>query len=147
MSSLYTNPGFRLPSLKGAWYIVYPEQKRDVREILRNVISCLEDWKLKKNDFSRKVKIPDWYIFCLFFRLPFLIIGNAQEDENDYFHIYPFLYSILIYIFLLQWEAPKLLVNFPVAYRGESKKRFQFLCLYNFKSHHPLRLFYVNYIQ
>ena len=51
---LYTNPGFRLPSLKSAWDLVHPGQNRDVKEILRNLISFLEDW-----DFSRKIKTPD----------------------------------------------------------------------------------------
>ena len=44
--------GFRLPSWKSACDLVYPGQNRDVREILRNLIGCLEDWKLEKTDFS-----------------------------------------------------------------------------------------------
>ena len=36
--------------------LVYPGQNRDVREILRNLIGCLEDWKLEKIDFSREIK-------------------------------------------------------------------------------------------
>ena len=32
-----------LPSLKSAWDLVYLGQNCDVREILRNVIGCLED--------------------------------------------------------------------------------------------------------
>ena len=39
----YTNLGFRLPSLKSAWDLDYPEQNRDTREILRNLIGCSED--------------------------------------------------------------------------------------------------------
>ena len=44
----YTNPGFRLPSVKSAWDLVYSEQNRDVREISRNLIGCLEDCELEK---------------------------------------------------------------------------------------------------
>ena len=44
MSALRTNPGFRLPSCKSAWDLVYPRQNGDVRESL---IGCLEDWKIK----------------------------------------------------------------------------------------------------
>ena len=51
-NKLYTNPGFRLPSLKNGSDLVYPEQNRDVKEILKNLIGCLEDWKLEKTDFS-----------------------------------------------------------------------------------------------
>ena len=42
----------------------------------------------------------------------------------------------------------KLLKAYLKAYHGESKNRLQFLCLYNFQSHHPLRvlLLHVNYI-
>ena len=42
---------------------------------------------------------------------------------------------------LLRWDK--------IAYRGESKNRLQFLCLYDFWSHHPLRLLllHVNYIK
>ena len=50
----YSNPRFRLPSLKSAWDLVYPELNRDVREILTNLIGCLED-------FSGKIKTPIWY--------------------------------------------------------------------------------------
>ena len=49
--------GFRLPSLKSAWNLVYPGQNGDVREILRNLIGFLENWKLEKTDFLRKT--PD----------------------------------------------------------------------------------------
>ena len=55
ISYTYTNPGFRLPSLKSAWDLVYPGKNRDVREILRNLIGCLEDWKVSKES-SRKNK-------------------------------------------------------------------------------------------
>ena len=37
-----------LPYLKSAWDLVYPEQNRDVREILRNLIGCLEDMGTRK---------------------------------------------------------------------------------------------------
>ena len=40
----YTNPG--LPFLKSAWDLVYPGQNDDVKEILRNLIECLEKWEL-----------------------------------------------------------------------------------------------------
>ena len=36
-----------LPSLETNRDLVYPGRNRDVREILRNLIGCLEDWKLK----------------------------------------------------------------------------------------------------
>ena len=49
--------GFRLPSLKSAWNLVYLGQNGDVREILRNTIGgCLEDWELEKTDFHEKPK-------------------------------------------------------------------------------------------
>ena len=38
-----------------AWYLVYPEKNRDAREILRNLIGYLEDWKLEKT-FHVKMK-------------------------------------------------------------------------------------------
>ena len=44
------------------WDLVYPGQNRDVREILRNLIGCLEDWNLENIDFSREIKTPDWCI-------------------------------------------------------------------------------------
>ena len=50
-SSIYhksTDPGFRLPSLKSVWDLVYPVQNPDVKEILRNLIGCLGDWGLEK---------------------------------------------------------------------------------------------------
>ena len=50
------NSGFCLSSLKSTWDLIYPEQNRDVREILRYLTGCLEDWKLEKTDFSRKIK-------------------------------------------------------------------------------------------
>ena len=46
------NPGFCLPSLKSAWDLVYPRQNikiLDVKEILRNLIGCLEDWETRKD--------------------------------------------------------------------------------------------------
>ena len=55
----YTNQGFRLPSLKSAWNLVYIGQNRDSRENVRNLIGRLEDWGLEKTDFSRKIKTPD----------------------------------------------------------------------------------------
>ena len=53
-------PGFCLPSW--AWDLVYPWQNPDIREILRNLIDCSEDWELEKTAKSRKIKIPDWCI-------------------------------------------------------------------------------------
>ena len=53
---------FHLSPLKRAWNIVYPGQNLDVREIVRNLIGCLEDWELKITDFSRKCKTSDWCI-------------------------------------------------------------------------------------
>ena len=41
----HTNPGFCLPSLKSAWDLVYLG-KLNVREILGNLIGCLEDWEI-----------------------------------------------------------------------------------------------------
>ena len=43
-------------------HLVYPGQSRDVREILRHRIGCLEDWALEKTAISRKIKTPDWCI-------------------------------------------------------------------------------------
>ena len=43
-----TNPRFCLPSLKSAWNLIYPGKNRDVREILVNLIGCLEDQELEK---------------------------------------------------------------------------------------------------
>ena len=51
-NKLYTNPGFRLPSLKNAWDLVYPRKNCDIREILRNLIGYLGDLELTKNDIS-----------------------------------------------------------------------------------------------
>ena len=66
----YTNPGFSLPSLKGAWDLVYPGRNCDVREILGNLIGCLEDYELKKTDKSRKMKTRiDGYNMDIFFSL------------------------------------------------------------------------------
>ena len=50
--------GSRLPSLKGAWNLVYPDPNLDVLEILRNLIGCSGDLELKKTDKSRKNQNP-----------------------------------------------------------------------------------------
>ena len=50
--------GFRLPSLKGAWNLVYSDPNLDVLRILRNLIGCSGDWELKKTDKSRKNQNP-----------------------------------------------------------------------------------------
>ena len=47
-----------LPSLKGAWYLVHPGQNCNVREILRNLIGCFEDWELEKTDKSCENQNP-----------------------------------------------------------------------------------------
>ena len=47
--------------------LVYPGQNRDVREILRNLIGCLGEWKLEKTDFSRNIGQKyenEYYITC-----------------------------------------------------------------------------------
>ena len=49
-STVYTN--FRLPFLKSAWNLGYPGENHDVREMLRNLIGCLEDWELEKTVFT-----------------------------------------------------------------------------------------------
>ena len=36
---------YNLEKAPGAWYLVYPGQNHNVREILRTLIGCLEDWK------------------------------------------------------------------------------------------------------
>ena len=47
---MFASLGFPLPFLKSTWDLVYPGQNRDVREILSNVIDCLDDWELEKTD-------------------------------------------------------------------------------------------------
>ena len=37
---------------KSAWDSIYLEQNLDVRENLRNLIGCLENWELEKVDFT-----------------------------------------------------------------------------------------------
>ena len=68
---VYTNPGFRLPSLKSAWDLVYPGQNHGVREILRNVIGCLKDLQLEKTDFSRGKSKPRIGVFNQFYQKDF----------------------------------------------------------------------------
>ena len=57
-----TNLGVSSAILESAWDLVHPGQNRDVREILRNLIGCLEYWELENTDFSQKIKTPDWCI-------------------------------------------------------------------------------------
>ena len=53
---IYTNPGFRLPSLKSTWNLVYPGENCDDRTILRNLIGCLENSELEKTVSHGKSK-------------------------------------------------------------------------------------------
>ena len=55
MSSIHH---FNPLSLKSAWDLVYPEQNPDVREILRNLIGCFEDWELEQTGKTGKIKTP-----------------------------------------------------------------------------------------
>ena len=71
---LYINLGFGLPYLKSAWDLVYLGQKREVREILRIRIDCLEDWELEKSDL-RKIKTLDWCIKGIY-------LSNTKHFHN-----------------------------------------------------------------
>ena len=81
ISYTYTNPGFRLPSLKSAWDLVYPGQNCDVREILRNLIGCLENWE-SNNDYLRK-STP--WIFIIYSFIYFGIFKIIQR----YLKVFP----------------------------------------------------------
>ena len=56
----YSNPEFCLPSLKIAWDLVYLDK---IKEILRNLIGCLEDWELGNTAKSRKIKCKYTFIY------------------------------------------------------------------------------------
>ena len=49
---LYIKSGFCLPSLNSAWDLAYSGRNCDLRETLRNLIDCWEDWELEKTDKS-----------------------------------------------------------------------------------------------
>ena len=53
---LPSNRNTPIQGLKSTWDLVYPGQNCDVREILRNLIGCWEDWELEKTDFSWEIK-------------------------------------------------------------------------------------------
>ena len=55
-----SSPGFSLPLLKSAWDLVYPRPNREVRDISRNLIGCLEDWELEKTCKPQKIQTPYW---------------------------------------------------------------------------------------
>ena len=83
----YTNLGFCLPSFKSTWNLLYSRQNHDVREILRNLIGCFEDWKLKETELSRKIKTLDWCIgtFKIIFTVKircFLSVKKIKECSN-----------------------------------------------------------------
>ena len=79
--------GFCLPSFKSTWNLLYSRQNHDVREILRNLIGCFEDWKLKETELSRKIKTLDWCIgtFKIIFTVKircFLSVKKIKECSN-----------------------------------------------------------------
>ena len=62
-----SSPGFCLPLLKSAWDLVYPRPNRDVRDISRNLIGCLEDWELEKTIFLYMSMIYNTFSFLFLF--------------------------------------------------------------------------------
>ena len=70
--------------LKSDWDLVYIEQNRDVREILRNLIGCLKDWRFKTLELVFKIsEIKSLY-------LP--VVKSASESREKIFG--PFTYTI-----------------------------------------------------
>ena len=70
--------------LKSDWDLVYIEQNRDVREILRNLIGCLKDWRIKTLELVFKIsEIKSLY-------LP--VVKSASESREKIFG--PFTYTI-----------------------------------------------------
>ena len=61
----YTNPGFRLPSLKSPLDLVYPGQNRENQRNLKESDWLLKRLETKKERFFTKIKAPDWCIITI----------------------------------------------------------------------------------
>ena len=59
-------------------HLVYPGQSRDVREILRHPIGCLEDWALERLLFHGKSK-PRIGVFATKYMFFFVLCGRGRE--------------------------------------------------------------------
>ena len=70
--------GFVYYLLKRHVDLVHPGKNRYVREILRNLISCLEDWDLEKNNFHEKSK-PQIGVRHFLIKLVWLLIFYLVE--------------------------------------------------------------------
>ena len=61
-------------------------------EVLRNLISCLDNWKLEKTDFFTGIKTPDWCIEIRKFFTQVILskvktcrfMGAWPINQNDY---------------------------------------------------------------
>ena len=87
--------GFCLPSFKSAWDPVYPEQNRNVREILSNLIGYLEDWELEKTDNLRKMETPGMVYNPTYSIQPFSFWKtHAREFQGMFFLLFLFLFFL-----------------------------------------------------
>ena len=83
--------GFWLASFKSAWDPVYPEQNRNVREILSNLIGYLEDWELEKTDNLRKMETPGMVYNPTYSIQPFSFWKtHAREFQGMFFLLFFF---------------------------------------------------------
>ena len=68
-----------------------PGQNRDIREILRNLIGCLEDWELKKTEKSQQIKNPG-FVYRSF---------STFRISKKFRISYIFFFSLLNYLYMI----------------------------------------------